>query len=133
MLIGFLTACGDNTEPTDLETEPSTSVTQKATVSDDSLQNEQMEDYSLTETEKNQIVNAVFEEVKKLDNGDRTTTSKLMMKTGYDVDSYPPLEIVDVHSRVVELAKENDIILDQSEWDGMIVGLPQNLEFIVRK
>ena len=91
------------------------------------------EESYLTEGEKKQIVNAVFEEVKKMDDGDSATTAKLMIKIGYDVNSYPPLEIVDVHTRLVELAKENNIILDQSKYDGMIVGLPQNLEFIVRK
>ena len=134
MLIGLLTACGSETDSTDPTTEPSTTVTQTSSISEDSMQNVQEgEESYLTEGEKKQIVNAVFEEVKKMDDGDSATTAKLMIKIGYDVNSYPPLEIVDVHTQLVELAKENNIILDQSKYDGMIVGLPQNLEFIVRK
>ena len=134
MLIVFFTACGSSINSANQSTEPSNTITQTSSSSNDSMREEQTEeDTFFSEDEKDQIANAVFEEIKKMDNGDSTTTTKLMIKKGYDVYSYPPLEVVDIHSRVVELAPKNNIILDQSKYDGMVVGLPQNLEFIVRK
>ena len=69
----------------------------------------------------------------RMDNGDCISTSQLMKRAGYDPYAYYPLDMVDVHQQFAKAAKEQGIILDMSKYEGMAVGLPQNLEFTIRK
>ncbi|MGN0361911.1 MAG: hypothetical protein ACI4ET_03640 [Bilifractor sp.] len=79
------------------------------------------------------IAEDLIEDLRKMDDGSRTTTSRLLMARGYTDREFSPIEMIEIHDDLFKAAKANHITLDMSEHDGKVEGLPFNLEFIVRK
>lgn len=77
------------------------------------------------------IAESLIEDLRKMDDGSRTTTARLLMARGYSDREFNPMEMIEIHDDLVRAAKANHIVLGMLEYDGKVEGLPFNLEFIV--
>ena len=75
------------------------------------------------------IVTKVADYIESLPEGSRTTTSRVLKKLyGEVIDSF------ELHFDIFdEIDNRGNVILDMSEHEDKVEGLPQNLDFIVRK
>ena len=124
LLIISLVACGNSKESNEQTNESSSTIVQDE---------EEGEESSISKEEQRKMINTLLKEIEDMEDGDSTSTATILVKAGYDVYSYYPLDLLDVHSQFAEAAKKNGIILDMSAYEGLAVGMPQNLDFIVRR
>lgn len=75
------------------------------------------------------IVTKVADYIESLPEGSRTTTLRVLKKLyGEVIDSF------ELHFDIFdEIDNRGNVILDMSEHEDKVEGLPQNLDFIVRK
>ena len=55
------------------------------------------------------------------------------MAAGYDVNKLSEGDLLDIHEALFSAAKASNITLDMSDHEGLVEGLPYNLDFIVRR
>ena len=79
------------------------------------------------------IVRAVNIKLRECEDGTDTTTSQLIMAAGYDVNKLSEGDLLDIHEALFREAKASNITLDMSAHEGLVEGLPYNLDFIVRR
>ena len=85
----------------------------------------------MDKNEIRQIVEIMIEELRECEDGTSTTTRDLLITQGYDADDLGFSDAMAIHNALCRLARQNHIILDMSAHDGLIEGLPYNLDFIV--
>ena len=85
----------------------------------------------MDKNEIRQIVESMIEELRECEDGTSATTRGLLIAQGYDVDALGFSEAMDIHNALFRTARQNHIILDMSAHDGLVEGLPYNLNFIV--
>jgi|GEM_PF-2446637 len=78
------------------------------------------------------VAEQLLDEVRELPDGSASTTCRLLMKCGYDLDKLP-VDLFDVDNELHEASEKAGIILDMSAHEGKIEGLLFNLEFIICK
>ena len=79
------------------------------------------------------VVNSVVEYIESLPEGSSTTTFKILSKL-YGEESAWNMDPFSLHFEIYdEIERRGKVELDLSEYDGLIVGLPQNYTFVVRK
>ena len=85
-----------------------------------------------SKAEKRQIVKDLYKYLHECEEGTDITTCQLLDAAGYKVDQFSEGDLMDINRELFKSAKANHIILDMSAHDGMVEGLPYNLDFIVR-
>lgn len=65
--------------------------------------------------------------------GYNTTTRRLLAETGMDMEMLSDGALMDLHKALFEEAEKEGLILDMSSHDGMLEGLPYDLDFTVRR
>ena len=90
-----------------------------------------IENYSNTDLRR--IVRAVNKKLRECEDGTDTTTCQLIMAAGYDVNKLSEGDLLDIHEALFRAAKASNITLDMSAHEGLVEGLPYNLDFIVRQ
>ena len=85
---------------------------------------------NLTKEEFKPIVEDLVEELRESQDGIRITTAQLLMQAGHEED-FDSIDLIEIHNELFEAAKANDIILDMSEHDYKVEGLPYNLPYVV--
>lgn len=65
--------------------------------------------------------------------GYNTTTRRLLAETGMDMEMLSDGALMDLHKALFEAAEKEGLILDMSSHDGMLEGLPYDLDFTVRR
>lgn len=79
------------------------------------------------------VANTVVDYIESLPEGSSTTTFRVLAKL-YGEDVAWELDPFELHFDICdEVERRGKIEMDMSEHDGLIVGLPQNYRFIVRK
>lgn len=79
---------------------------------------------------KNIVMNAA-NYIESLPEGNRTTTYRVL-KQLYGEEKF--IDAFEIHFDIFdEIDKRGNVILDMSEHEGKVEGLPQNLDFIVRR
>lgn len=76
-----------------------------------------------------ELVNEIFEEIKRLPDGTEISTAQILDKLYPDIE----LSTEDLFKIEKEVRKKSElegIILDKSKYDGAFVGLPFNIPFI---
>lgn len=76
------------------------------------------------------IVEDLVEELRESPDGTRITTSQLLRQAGHEED-FDPIDLITIHDELFESAKANKMILDMSEHDNKVEGLPYNLSYVV--
>ena len=79
------------------------------------------------------IVGLLIRILKFRSDGYSTTTSRLLEETGMDMERLDDGTLLEFHTALFEEAKKEGIYLDMSSHEGMLEGLPYNLDFTVRK
>ena len=85
----------------------------------------------MDKNEIRQIVEIMIEELRECEDGTPATTRDLLIAQGYDIDTLGFSEAMAIHNALFRLAGRNHIKLDMSAHDGLVDGLPYNLDFIV--
>ena len=67
----------------------------------------------------------------KLPDGSEETTVSLLKAAGYDPLCHEK-ELNELHNALFKAAKKADVDLDMRKHDGLLEGLPYNLEFVIR-
>ncbi len=86
----------------------------------------------MTEQEKKIIVKDLIDIIRTFEKGDTGSTAELMVEAGYDLSKYDTLELIKIQYKFEKEAKKENIILDYSEHDGKLVGLPFNVRFTIK-
>ena len=87
----------------------------------------------MTNSNSKSVVNSVVEYIESLPEGSSTTTFKILGKL-YGEESAWNMDPFSLHFEIYdEIERRGKVELDLSEYDGLIVGLPQNYTFVVRK
>ena len=86
----------------------------------------------MTKTELRHIAESLVEELREMPDGTDITSGELLRIGGYDPQESDFSELMDYHQYLFLAAKANHIILDMSKHDGMVEGLPFNLDFVVK-
>lgn len=76
------------------------------------------------------IINYLYDHV-----GEEMTTYQLL-EDCYDKETakcLDSLELMRINARISEIAKAAGIILDSSDYDDMVVGLPYNIPFVIKR
>ena len=89
-----------------------------------------MEYKNLTDTRVKELANELVESIREMSDGTKTTTYLLLQGIIGNVP-FTPLDVIRIHDEMFRLAKESGIILDMSEHDEKIEGLPYNLYYTV--
>ena len=88
---------------------------------------------NMTNSNSKSVVNSVVEYIESLPEGSSTTTFKILSKL-YGEESAWNMDPFSLHFEISdEIERRGKVELDLSEYDGLIVGLPQNYTFVVRK
>ena len=85
----------------------------------------------MDKNEIRQIVESMIEELRECEDGTSATTRDLLTAQGYDADELGFSDAMAIHNALFRLAGRNHIKLDMSAHDGLVEGLPYNLDFIV--
>ncbi len=86
----------------------------------------------MTKTELRYIAEDLVEELRELPDGTAVTSGLLLKRIGYDPKDMNDEELFDYHNALFRAAKANHMILDMSEHENKLEGLPWNLDFVVR-
>ena len=86
-----------------------------------------------TKADLRRIVRAVNKKLRECEDGTDITTCQLVVETGYDVKRLSEGDLLDIHEALFRAAKASNITLDMSAHEGLVEGLPYNLDFIVRR
>ena len=84
-----------------------------------------------SKTDLRHIAENLIEDLRECEDGTDITTWQLVKAAGYDMDEFGEWDLFDVHDALFRAAKANHITLDMSAHDGLVEGLPYNLDFIV--
>lgn len=84
----------------------------------------------MAKEELKSIVEDLVEELRECSDGIRISTALLLRQAGHEED-FNPIDLISIHNEMFEEAAINNIILDMSEHEGMVEGLPFNLEYVV--
>lgn len=78
------------------------------------------------------IAKGLIEDVRELDDGSGISTWQLLKDANYDMDSFRPMDLFEIHDALFREAKKNRMTLDLSAHKDHPEGLTYNLDFIIR-
>ena len=81
---------------------------------------------------KDAIVKELIGKLKELPDGTRTTTARLLRDIGRGTGA-DSRALLDIHFALLKAAEKEGIALDGSGNDGKDLGLPYNLDFVIRR
>lgn len=81
--------------------------------------------------ERNDMVEALIEELYMLDDGTSVSTLELMNSLGEDTDQYDFSDMMDIHDQLFRHAKKKHIKLYSPDYDGTPVGIPYAIDYVV--
>ena len=84
----------------------------------------------MAKEEINSIVEDLVEELRDCSDGTRISTALLLRQAGHEED-FNPFDLISIHNGMFEEAAISNIVLDMSEHEGKVEGLPFNLDYIV--
>ena len=87
----------------------------------------------MLDQKKEQIVENLMKYIRNMNTGDRASTGYLYSQHCGDVTVDEIFDLMDIDLMLMDVAATEGIILDKSHHFGKFVGLPQNLDFVVRK
>ena len=85
----------------------------------------------MTKKEIKELAKELVEVLKKMPDGTETSSGRLLFENGYEPDKMDLGDLFVFDRELRRAAKANKLILDSSMYDGMDVGLPFNIEFVV--
>lgn len=85
---------------------------------------------NLTKGEIKSVVEDLVEELRECPDGTRITTALLLKQAGHE-EEFDMIDLISIHNELFEVAKANNIILNMSEHEGKVEGLPFNLDYDV--
>lgn len=87
---------------------------------------------TMNKTELRHIAEDLIEDLREMPDGAEITSAQLLEAGGYNLNEFEFTDLMEYHQALFRAAKANRITLDMSKHEGMIEGLPFNLEFVVR-
>ena len=86
----------------------------------------------MTSYQTRDVIVKVADYIESLPDGNRTTTNRIL-KQLFDKDAFE-MDAFIIHGEVFdEIEKRGRVILDMSEHFGMLQGLPENLDYVIRR
>ena len=79
------------------------------------------------------VIGAVMDKIEEHEDGDRISISELIKEIGMDAGRCSTEDLFEITSSIYDAAEDRNIRLDNSKFDGMAVGLPFNIPFVIRK
>ncbi len=86
----------------------------------------------MTKKELQKIADTLAEKLDTMPDGLEISSAQLLMDNGYDIKDFEMMDLFEYHNCLFSAAKKKHIVLDMSKHDGLIEGLPFNLDFVVR-
>ena len=78
------------------------------------------------------VVKRMMECIEEFPDGTEITTYHLVKHAGFDAEKLYD-DMFDIHFNLFSEAEKANITLDMSKHDGLVEGLPFNLDYVIRK
>ena len=86
----------------------------------------------MTKNEIRELAEEMVEELRELPDGTEITSGQILKTSGIEPDELDDRDLFGFHEALFRAAKANHITLDMAKHDGLVEGLPWNLDFVVR-